>query len=165
MFCTVCGEALPQSVVNACPSCGADLRNQNQELSSSLNDNYYKGVMNAYIESFKLRTSGAINIKEYWLASILHYVVAFVFVFSFAFISSFIYTVTTDPFLEDFFLEALLFIINAEPIIYLLMSIPILTLGIRRMHDVAKSGWFAIIPIVNFILSISPSVKTNNPYR
>ena len=27
MFCTVCGEALPQGIVNACPSCGADLRN------------------------------------------------------------------------------------------------------------------------------------------
>lgn len=26
MFCTVCGEALPQGTVNACPSCGADLR-------------------------------------------------------------------------------------------------------------------------------------------
>ena len=34
----------------------------------------------------------------------------------------------------------------------LAMVIPVLTAGIRRMHDVDKSGWFLLIPIYNLVL-------------
>lgn len=32
------------------------------------------------------------------------------------------------------------------------------SLSVRRMHDVGKSGWFMLIPIYNFILTLTPSV-------
>ena len=35
--------------------------------------------------------------------------------------------------------------------------IPTITAGVRRMHDVGKSGWFILIPIYNIILLASPS--------
>jgi uncharacterized membrane protein YhaH (DUF805 family) len=38
---------------------------------------------------------------------------------------------------------------------------PIIACGIRRMHDVGKSGWFLFIPVYNFILLITPSKPSN----
>ena len=35
--------------------------------------------------------------------------------------------------------------------------IPTITAGVRRMHDVGKTGWFLLIPIYNIILLASPS--------
>jgi uncharacterized membrane protein YhaH (DUF805 family) len=35
--------------------------------------------------------------------------------------------------------------------------IPSITAGVRRLHDVGKSGWFYLVPIYNIILLASPS--------
>jgi uncharacterized membrane protein YhaH (DUF805 family) len=35
--------------------------------------------------------------------------------------------------------------------------IPSITAGVRRLHDVGKSGWFFLVPIYNVILLASPS--------
>lgn len=35
MYCTVCGELLPEGVVNGCPHCGADLRNVRLNISNN----------------------------------------------------------------------------------------------------------------------------------
>jgi uncharacterized membrane protein YhaH (DUF805 family) len=35
--------------------------------------------------------------------------------------------------------------------------IPSITAGVRRLHDVGKSGWFFLVPIYNIILLASPS--------
>ena len=37
------------------------------------------------------------------------------------------------------------------------LVIPGLACGVRRMHDVGKSGWFLLIPIYNFVLLVSPT--------
>lgn len=37
------------------------------------------------------------------------------------------------------------------------ISIFMIIQGIKRMHDVGKSGWFLLIPIYNFILAVSRS--------
>ena len=45
------------------------------------------------------------------------------------------------------------------------ISIPIgIGLGIRRMHDAGASGFFLIIPIVNFIYAISKSEQKENKW-
>ena len=36
--------------------------------------------------------------------------------------------------------------------------------GIKRMHDVDKSGWYQIIPIYGFVLSITDGTPGNNEY-
>lgn len=46
----------------------------------------------------------------------------------------------------------------------LLMIIPNLAVGVRRMHDVGKSGWFLLIPIYNFILTVTEGEKGENQY-
>ena len=51
-----------------------------------------------------------------------------------------------------------------EPIIQLGLFIPSIAVGIRRMHDVGKSGWFILIPIYNIILAASEGEIGTNQY-
>jgi len=37
----------------------------------------------------------------------------------------------------------------------LVVLLPSIAVGIRRMHDVGKSGWFLLIPIYNLILAVT----------
>lgn len=49
--------------------------------------------------------------------------------------------------------------------IYLLASIiPSIAVGVRRMHDVNKSGWFILIPIYNLILYCTEGTQGPNQY-
>jgi len=49
--------------------------------------------------------------------------------------------------------------------IYLLaMLIPFVSVGIRRMHDVGKSGWYFLIPVYNLILAVTEGEKGNNQF-
>lgn len=46
----------------------------------------------------------------------------------------------------------------------LVIFIPLISVGIRRMHDVNKSGWFFLIPIYNLILAIRKGDEVPNKY-
>ena len=46
----------------------------------------------------------------------------------------------------------------------LAVLIPGIAVGVRRMHDVGKSGWFLLIPIYNLILACTEGVKGDNEY-
>ena len=49
-------------------------------------------------------------------------------------------------------------------IYYLAVLIPSLAVGVRRMHDVGKSGWFLLIPIYNLVLACTDSETNENKY-
>ena len=42
--------------------------------------------------------------------------------------------------------------------------IPSIAVGVRRMHDVGKSGWFLLIPIYNLILACTEGQHGENEY-
>ena len=42
--------------------------------------------------------------------------------------------------------------------------VALFTAVIRRAHDVGKSGWFMLIPIYNFVLSVSRSQQGPNEW-
>lgn len=42
--------------------------------------------------------------------------------------------------------------------------IPSIAVGVRRMHDVGKSGWFILIPIYNLVLACTNGVAGPNEY-
>lgn len=42
--------------------------------------------------------------------------------------------------------------------------IPGLAVGVRRMHDVGKSGWFLLIPFYNLILAVTEGEDGSNEY-
>lgn len=51
------------------------------------------------------------------------------------------------------------------PTIYsLIVFLPGLAVGVRRMHDVNKSGWFFLIPIYNLILLFTEGTTGSNDY-
>lgn len=42
--------------------------------------------------------------------------------------------------------------------------IPSITVGVRRMHDVDKSGWYLLIPVYSLILLFTEGTRGNNSY-
>lgn len=42
--------------------------------------------------------------------------------------------------------------------------IPNLAIGVRRMHNAGKSGWFLLLPIYNLILAVTDSDKGANKW-
>lgn len=42
--------------------------------------------------------------------------------------------------------------------------IPSIAVGVRRMHDVGKSGWFLLIPFYNLILACTEGERGDNEY-
>ena len=46
----------------------------------------------------------------------------------------------------------------------LIVLIPSIAVGVRRMHDVGKSGWFLLIPIYNLILAFTAGEEGKNEY-
>ncbi|WDF56055.1 DUF805 domain-containing protein [Mucilaginibacter sp. KACC 22063] len=47
---------------------------------------------------------------------------------------------------------------------YLASIIPTLAVGVRRMHDTGRSGWFIIVPIVNLVFALTPGTVGPNEY-
>jgi uncharacterized membrane protein YhaH (DUF805 family) len=46
----------------------------------------------------------------------------------------------------------------------LAVLVPGIAVGVRRMHDVDKSGWYLLIPIYNLILACTPGTDGTNQY-
>jgi uncharacterized membrane protein YhaH (DUF805 family) len=46
----------------------------------------------------------------------------------------------------------------------LVMLVPSIAVGIRRMHDVDKSGWYLLIPIYDLVLACTEGTKGANQY-
>lgn len=46
----------------------------------------------------------------------------------------------------------------------LAMLVPSLTVGVRRMHDTGRSGWWLLVPIVNFVFAVQDSEPGENRY-
>ena len=46
----------------------------------------------------------------------------------------------------------------------LAILLPSIAVGVRRMHDVGKSGWFLLIPIYNLILAVTEGEVGSNKY-
>lgn len=46
----------------------------------------------------------------------------------------------------------------------LAVLLPSIAVGVRRMHDVGKSGWYLLIPVYNFILALTEGTQGENEY-
>jgi len=93
-------------------------------------------IKNGFSNWYKL--SGRSSRAEYWETYAFTFVLGFVSLY--------------------FFGEALYSLI-------LLLSLPVgIGLGIRRMHDAGASGWFLLVPIVNFIMAVSKSQQKKNKW-
>jgi uncharacterized membrane protein YhaH (DUF805 family) len=98
---------------------------------------YYISVLSKYAIF-----SGRARRSEYWyfaLFSVLAYLVCF----------------TIDITLGTIYLNS---------IYRLVVFLPSIAVGVRRMHDVNKSGWYLLIPIYNLILAFTPGTQGHNDY-
>ena len=62
------------------------------------------------------------------------------------------------------FIDGMMGISMLSNIYSLAILVPSIAVGVRRMHDVGKSGWFLLIPIYNLILACTDGVKGENEY-
>lgn len=53
---------------------------------------------------------------------------------------------------------------NLSSIFSIATLLPSIAVGVRRMHDVGKSGWYLLIPIYNLILACTDSEVGTNQY-
>ena len=101
---------------------------------------YIKVVRDNYA-NFKGRASR----QEYWMFVLFN----FIFLIALSFIEVFLFGLYSSI-LSDLYVLALL--------------VPSIAVGVRRMHDTGKSGWFLLIPIYNFILAVTQGESNSNKY-
>lgn len=95
------------------------------------------------MESNLFSTKGRIRRTTYWMRMIVATTINT--------LAQFI--ATADPSIKNLYL-----------IIILVVGIFIIIQGIKRMHDVGKSGWYIMIPIYNLILAFTEGTSDKNKY-
>lgn len=91
-------------------------------------------------------TEGRLNRYPYFKYMIILWLASFLFGFVFGFLGTFL---TGDP-------DSMLTVIPTG-VFSLCTSVGIIMIGIRRLHDLDKSGWFmliVLIPFVNIIFAL-----------
>lgn len=100
---------------------------------------YYFIVLKKYADF-----NGRSRRSEYWYFALFNLIIYYVI----AFIG--IYTFNNNRYLALAYNLAVL--------------IPYIAVGVRRMHDVNKSGWYILIPVYNIILSFTEGTIGPNKY-
>lgn len=105
---------------------------------------YKKVVMENYANF-----EGRARRKEYWMFFLVNAIISFVLGF-------------IDGFTGLTFGPAQTGILG---LVYsLAVIVPSIAVGVRRMHDVGKSGWYILIPIYNLVLACTEGEKGTNQY-
>ena len=100
--------------------------------------------MNYYLQVWKKYAvfSGRARRSEYWYFSMFNFIFSFMVGFACGFFKI--------PFVNALFSLATL--------------IPTIAVGVRRMHDTGRSGWYLIVPIYNLVLLFTEGVQGDNHY-
>lgn len=100
--------------------------------------------MNWYLKVLKnyATFSGRARRKEYWMFILFNMIISFVF--------GFIGGLAHFELLGTIYTLAVL--------------IPSIAVGVRRMHDLGKSGWYLLIPIYNLVLACTDGEQGENAY-
>ena len=105
--------------------------------------NYYFAVFKKYAV-FKGRASR----KEFWMFALFSFIISLI-------LNIITFVVTNNNHLY----------INLVTGIYSLITlVPNIAVGVRRIHDSGKNGWFVILPFYNIILLFIKGDKDNNKY-
>ncbi|WP_347989423.1 DUF805 domain-containing protein [Methylomonas sp. AM2-LC] len=110
--------------------------------------------MNYYVNALKSYAvfSGRATRKEYWIFLFFNCIIAF----TIGFVSAVI---------EGFSGMSISSLGNTLNNIYALaVFIPSIAVGVRRMHDIGKNGWWFIFPIVSLVFLCFKSQPNENKY-
>ncbi len=105
--------------------------------------NWYLAVLKKYAVF-----QGRARRKEYWMFFLFNLIIAFVLGMIEGVLG--INSNSTQSVLANFYQMAVL--------------LPSIAVGIRRMHDVGKSGWFMLVPIYNIILAVKQGDAGENRF-
>jgi uncharacterized membrane protein YhaH (DUF805 family) len=108
--------------------------------------NWYLDVLKKYAQF-----NGRARRKEYWMFFLLNMIVSFVIGFILGFIGGVTGSGTS---LSTY----------ASVVYGLFILIPGLAVGVRRMHDGGRSGWWLLLPIVNLVFLCLDSQPGPNRY-
>jgi len=93
--------------------------------------------------------------KEYWMFTLFQMIMYFA-----SRILEFIAFRTDSKVVAIALLPLMLFFL----LYFLATLIPSLAVAVRRMHDTGNSGWFMLIPIYSFILTVTEGEQGENQY-
>lgn len=168
MYCKNCGKNIGKS--HFCPYCGTksivetSIESENNIQLKRLETYNPMNPISAYKSMFKkyAQFNGRSSRSEYWFAALTSYIVTLILVM----IVNFVIMATSSDF-ED--------VAGVIVILYLIYVVgtmlPTLALGVRRLHDVGKSGsfmWLLLIPffgsLILFMFFTMDSQPGDNKY-
>lgn len=178
-YCSTCGSKLGISA-NYCHECGACAHQEltypkskptslyNQEINPSLHqvdkiaNNTELGFWYYALLPFKRFATfdGRSRRREYWSFFLFCIIVQFCISFVMGFIKGFVIAASRGQAgygisqWENFILF----------VFFLVIFIPSIAVGVRRLHDVNRSGWWLLLPIVNFIMLTLAGDPEKNKY-
>ena len=141
IFCDNCGNELSDNA-KFCPKCGSKLTRVSQHGKKNIFQSYWHTITKYF------DFSGRASLREYWC----FWLVDIIIIIGLAIISAFL---GIDDESGDSVLTGLY---------QLVIFIPTLAVGVRRMHDVSKSGWYLLVPIYNIFLLLTGGDVTSNKY-
>ena len=106
--------------------------------------------MNRYLEVLKKYAvfGGRARRKEYWMFALFNWIIIFV-------LALIELLVGIAPESEQLVLAN---------IYQLAVLIPIIAVGVRRMHDTGRSGWWLLLPFVNLVFLVSEGTQGDNMF-
>jgi uncharacterized membrane protein YhaH (DUF805 family) len=109
--------------------------------------------MNWYLEVIRKYAvfQGRARRKEYWMFFLFNILIAFGLGFAVGLLTTLL---GLDPSLVG----------TTSTIYNLAILIPGIAVGIRRMHDIGRSGWWILFPVVNLVMFCLDSQSGPNEY-
>lgn len=146
-YCNNCGKKVSESA-KFCGKCGAKLA----ELSSGQINSVQtkKNLIGLYISTFKKfgTCRGRASQKEYWNFVLFNFLIGFTLGFIEAILG--INSESSESILVSLF--------------QLAVFIPSITVGVRRMHDSGKRGWWLLVPLANLYFILRKGNDGENKY-
>ncbi|EJM27996.1 MULTISPECIES: DUF805 domain-containing protein [Pseudomonas] len=142
VFCRGCAKEI-STLALACPQCGAPQATQQAQPTYASGPAITTG--NPYVEALKnfAEFKGRATRREYWMFILINMGICIVIGV----------------------LDAML---NTKGVLYnlysLVMLLPSIAVGVRRMHDTDRSGWWLLLPIVNLVFLVQDSQPGPNRF-
>lgn len=140
VFCRGCGKQIHDTAV-ACPSCGATQRatGQKTQMHGANSGRSGQNPFDYYGMVFKKYAtfSGRASRGEFWWFTLINTIVTILL---------------------------LILFLPLGLVYYWATFLPSVAVGVRRMHDTGRSGWFILIPIVSIVFWAEIGYSGDNEY-
>lgn len=141
VYCRGCAKEI-HTTATACPQCGAQQAVAPQPAAfnaDTISNSWYVRVLKKYAVF-----NGRARRKEYWMFCLVSFLITIGLII-----------------IENLMGSRLALLSN---IYSWAVFVPSLAAGVRRMHDIGRSGWWLLLPIVNIVFLATDGQRGTNPY-